>query len=123
MDARTVVGDPNDPRHVSRDRYRLNGFEPTYDADDPRPASAYVQKAVDRGHWAILVFHEVLDKRIGQRDTSKAVHRQIPAWPVQTAGLVRADGRGVSPPCTSLTLANSPHSGRRTFSPWQIRRR
>ncbi len=75
--ARTVVGEPNDPRHIARDRYRLNGFEPTYDVDDPRPASAYVQKAIDRGHWAILIFHEVLEKRVGEGDTSKAVHRQI----------------------------------------------
>ena len=83
MDARTVAGDPNDPRRVGRDRYRLNAFEPTYDADDPRPASAYVQKAIDHGHWAILIFHEVLDRRLGEGDTSKAVHHQILAWLVQ----------------------------------------
>ncbi len=81
--ARTVAGEPNDPRHISRDRYLLNGFEPTYDNDDPRPASAYVQKAVDRGHWAILIFHEVLEKRLGEGDTSKAVHHQILSWLVQ----------------------------------------
>ena len=81
--ARTVVGEPNDPRHVARDRFLLNGFEPTYDADDPRPASAYVQKAVERGHWAILIFHEVLEKRAGEGDTSKAVHREILQWLVQ----------------------------------------
>jgi len=83
LDARTVVGDPNDPRHVARDRLRLNGFEPTYDADDPQPAFAYVRKAIDRGHWAILIFHEVLEKRVGDGDTSKAVHHQILQWLVQ----------------------------------------
>jgi peptidoglycan/xylan/chitin deacetylase (PgdA/CDA1 family) len=81
--ARTVEGDPNDPRQVARERYRLNAFEPTYDADDPRPAFAYVQKAVERGHWAILVFHDVLEKRVGEGDTSKAVHHQILQWLVR----------------------------------------
>ncbi len=78
--ARTVTGEPNDPRRVGRNRYLLNGFEPTYDADEPEPAYAYVRKAIDRGRWAILVFHEVLDRRLGEGDTSKAVHRQILAW-------------------------------------------
>lgn len=81
--ARTVSGDPNDPRAVHRDRYFLNAFEPTYDADDPRPAVAYVDKAVRRGHWAILVFHDVLERRLGEGDTSKAVHHQILEWLVQ----------------------------------------
>ena len=83
LDARTVVGEPNDPRKVGRDRFKLNGFEPTYDSDDPRPASAYVQRAIDRGHWAILIFHEVLEARRGEGDTSRGVHRQILQWLVQ----------------------------------------
>jgi len=36
-----------------------------------------VQKAIDKGHWAILVFHEVLPARRGEGDTSIAVHRSI----------------------------------------------
>ena len=75
--ARTVDGDPNNPKQVARRRYMLNGFEPTYEADSPHPAAAYVAKAVDHGYWAILIFHEVLERRLGEGDTSKAVHRQI----------------------------------------------
>jgi peptidoglycan/xylan/chitin deacetylase (PgdA/CDA1 family) len=78
--ARTVGGGPNDPRHVAANRYQLNAFEPTYDYDDPRTAMAYVGKAIARGQWAILVFHEVLDRRVGAGDTSKAVHHQIVQW-------------------------------------------
>lgn len=75
--ARTVNGPPNDPQEVMAQRYFLNGFEPTYDSDDPHLALAYVEKAIHRGHWAILVFHEVLDTRKASGDTSKAVHRTI----------------------------------------------
>ncbi len=85
--ARTVDGGPNDPRQTAANRFILHAFEPTYDRDDPVMAYRYVDLAIRRGHWAILVFHEVLDQRVGQGDTSKAVHRLIlqrladsPAW-------------------------------------------
>jgi peptidoglycan/xylan/chitin deacetylase (PgdA/CDA1 family) len=75
--ARTVDGGPNDPREVAANRFQLNGFEPTYDRDTPYLAYRYVDKAIRHVHWAILIFHEVLDQRAGPGDTSKAVHRQI----------------------------------------------
>jgi len=75
--ARTVDGPPNDPRDILGARYFLNGFEPTYDLDDPHLAAAYVRRAMHRGHWAILVFHEILDARKGEGDTNKTVHRAI----------------------------------------------
>jgi peptidoglycan/xylan/chitin deacetylase (PgdA/CDA1 family) len=75
--ARTVDGPPNNPHDVLRQRYFLNGYEPTYGSDDPRLAARYVQKAVDQGLWAILVFHEVLDTREAEGDTSKVVHQAI----------------------------------------------
>lgn len=75
--ARTVDGPANDPRDVLRQRYFLNGYEPTYDIDDARFARRYVQKTLDKGHWAILVFHEVLPARKSEGDTSEAVHRSI----------------------------------------------
>jgi hypothetical protein len=75
--ARAVGNQPNDPRRVLSQRYSLNGYAPTYDLDAPGLAMAYVRKAVDRGHWAILIFHEVLDVRKGEGDTSKAVHQTI----------------------------------------------
>jgi hypothetical protein len=75
--ARTVEGPPNDPREARRRRYALHAFEPTYDHDQTELAFAYVDKAIARGHWAILVFHEVLQKRLGEGDTSTAVHGAI----------------------------------------------
>jgi peptidoglycan/xylan/chitin deacetylase (PgdA/CDA1 family) len=78
--ARTVVGGPNDPRALGRTRYALNAFEPTYDQDQPGLAFDYVGKALAHGGWAILVFHEVLDKRVGEGDTSIGVHGAILDW-------------------------------------------
>jgi peptidoglycan/xylan/chitin deacetylase (PgdA/CDA1 family) len=85
--ARTVAGPPNDPREARRRRYGLHAFEPTYDQDQSETAFAYVDKAIARGRWAILVFHEVLPKRLGEGDTSIDVHGAIlkglataPAW-------------------------------------------
>ena len=78
--ARTVDGPPNDPRKLSKDRFHLNAFEPTYDHDDPRFAFAYVRKAMLRGDWAILVFHEILPARKGEGDTSERSHHAILAW-------------------------------------------
>lgn len=75
--ARTVIGPANDPRQVLANRYFLNGYEPTYDSDSPHSAFAYLKTASDKGHWAILIFHEVIKRRTGEGDTSKAVHQAI----------------------------------------------
>ena len=81
--ARSVEGDPNDPRHVLKGRFDLHAFEPTYDRNDPGPGFAYVERAIHAGAWAILVFHEVLPRRRGEGDTSIAVHRRILQWLVR----------------------------------------
>ena len=78
--ARTVDGGPNDPWLVKRFRYLLQASAPTYDADDPKPALAYAQQAIDRGYWAILIFHDVLEARQGSGDTSRATHEAILDW-------------------------------------------
>lgn len=78
--ARAADGDPNDPRRVGRDRFLLNAVAPTYDKDDPRLAIDYVRKALAWGFWAILVFHDVLPKRLGDGDTSIASHDLILDW-------------------------------------------
>ena len=75
--ARTVNGPPNDPSDVVRQRFFLNAYEPTYDIDNRELALRYVRRAIKDGHWAILVFHEVVERRHGAGDTSKAVHREI----------------------------------------------
>ena len=78
--ARTVEGAPNDPRRVLRDRFRLAGFEPTYEVDTPRLAFRYVRQAIGAGAWAILVFHEILPERRQDGDTRIAVHQQVLDW-------------------------------------------
>jgi peptidoglycan/xylan/chitin deacetylase (PgdA/CDA1 family) len=78
--ARTVAGAPNDPRQVRLHRYVLQAFEPTYDRDDPARAIDYVRSAMARGNWAILVFHEVIPKRLGAGDTSLRTHEAILQW-------------------------------------------
>lgn len=78
--ARAADGDPNDPRRVGRDRYLLHAVAPTYDKDDPQLAIHYVRKALDWGFWAILVFHDILPKRLGDGDTSIASHDLILDW-------------------------------------------
>jgi len=75
--ARTVNGPPNDPKRVVADRLHLSAFEPTYDADDPRAAYRYLDKALRLGGWSILVFHDVLPSRRSEGDTSLRVHEQI----------------------------------------------
>jgi peptidoglycan/xylan/chitin deacetylase (PgdA/CDA1 family) len=78
--ARTVAGPPNDPARVARERFRLHAFEPTYDRDDVRPAIRYVREAISQAAWAILVFHDVLPRRLHEGDTALAVHSEILSW-------------------------------------------
>ena len=75
--ARTTVGPPIDPRLARSQRMHLAGFEPTYDLDTADLAFAYLREAMGRGHWAILIFHDVLPARGGEGQTSAAVHQQI----------------------------------------------
>jgi peptidoglycan/xylan/chitin deacetylase (PgdA/CDA1 family) len=75
--ARTVAGAPNDPDQVIAERLDLHAFEPTYDVDSVQPAIRYLDAALARGAWAILVFHEVLPERLGEGDTSIRTHERI----------------------------------------------
>jgi peptidoglycan/xylan/chitin deacetylase (PgdA/CDA1 family) len=75
--ARTTAGQPIDPRRAWAERTHLSGFEPTYDIDDPSLAYAYLQRTMRDGNWAILVFHDVMPKRMGEGGTSVAVHQKI----------------------------------------------
>ena len=75
--ARTVTGGPNDPDAVMADRLNLSAFEPTYETESLGPAARYLDAAVARGAWAILVFHEILPQRQGEGDTAAAVHERV----------------------------------------------
>jgi peptidoglycan/xylan/chitin deacetylase (PgdA/CDA1 family) len=79
--ARTCDEDaPNSWRYALADPYRLRASATTYDQDDPGLAIAYVQAAMQRGDWAILVFHDVLKDRAGAGDTSIATHQAVLDW-------------------------------------------
>ncbi len=78
--ARTIEGPPNDPGEVWRKRFRLNAFEPTYEQDATGPAIRYLERAMARGGWAILIFHEIKPKVEEDGDTSVETHRQILEW-------------------------------------------
>jgi peptidoglycan/xylan/chitin deacetylase (PgdA/CDA1 family) len=78
--ARTTDGPPNDPAGLRANRGFLTGFEPTEHADTPRLAIAYLRQAIARGHWAILIFHEVLPRWKGVGDCSAGVHQAILDW-------------------------------------------
>ena len=78
--ARTTVGPLNDPLQVAHDPLMLTAFEPTYDADDPRLAFRYVRQAMATGGWAILIFHEVRPRRLGEGDTTVASHDAVLQW-------------------------------------------
>lgn len=80
LGARAADGDPNDPRQVSRNRYQLQAVAPTYDADDPALAADYVRRAERMGFWAVLIFHDVLPRRLGDGDTSVASHDAFLDW-------------------------------------------
>ncbi len=75
--ARTVDGDPNHPADVLRHRFTLSAFEPTYEQDRADLGMAYVNKAVDHGAWAILVFHAVTPQWKAEGEASIVVHGQI----------------------------------------------
>jgi peptidoglycan/xylan/chitin deacetylase (PgdA/CDA1 family) len=72
--------DPNSTPYARADPYRLRASATTSDKDDPKLAIAYVQGAMKRGDWAILVFHEILKQRNGQGDTSIATHQTVLDW-------------------------------------------
>jgi peptidoglycan/xylan/chitin deacetylase (PgdA/CDA1 family) len=78
--ARAADGEPNDPRDVARRRYVLQAVAPTYEKDDPALVLAYVRGAMRTGHWAILIFHAVIEKRVGDGDTSIAHHELVLDW-------------------------------------------
>jgi hypothetical protein len=78
--ARAADGDPNDPHEVFKQRFLLQAIGPTYDRDDPQLAYDYLNRALHMGRWAIIFFHEVIEKRLGDGDTSIEHHGAILDW-------------------------------------------
>jgi len=75
--ARTSEGDPNDPLRCRVSAYRLHGLAMGFDAPDPEAVQAYLQLAIDRGHWAILIFHGLVAEISRTGDTRIRDHQAI----------------------------------------------
>lgn len=75
--ARTSEGDPNDPTRCWRSAYRIHALAVGYDAPDPIAVEAYLKLATDRGHWAILIFHGLVQQVGKPGDTRIEDHRAI----------------------------------------------
>jgi hypothetical protein len=79
--ARTCDEDaPNSPRRALARPYALRASATTYDQDDPALPIAYVEDAMKRGEWAILVFHDILKQRVGPGETSIGTHEVFLRW-------------------------------------------
>jgi peptidoglycan/xylan/chitin deacetylase (PgdA/CDA1 family) len=79
--ARDCDGDaPNSVAHARAHPYRLRANAVTYEADDPTVAIDYVRQAMATGAWAILVFHDIVQTRVGEGDASIRTHRAVLAW-------------------------------------------
>ncbi len=85
--ARTSEGAPNDPLRCQRSTYRLHALAVGFDARDPAAVTAYLQRAVERGHWAILIFHGLVpnieksgDTRIVDHQAALDTIRQADLW-------------------------------------------
>jgi peptidoglycan/xylan/chitin deacetylase (PgdA/CDA1 family) len=72
--------DPNSPGYARAAPYRLRASATTSDRDDPELPTAYVRDAMQRGDWAILVFHDILKERTGPGETSIATHDAVLRW-------------------------------------------
>ena len=75
--ARTVYGEPNEPAETLRNRYGLHACVLANNGNNMELALAYVERAIAKGHWAILAFHDVVNVPKGPWDTSNAAHRAI----------------------------------------------
>ncbi|HLI67409.1 MAG TPA: polysaccharide deacetylase family protein [Caulobacteraceae bacterium] len=79
--ARTSDEDsPMTPAYARARPYWLRASATTYDVDDPGLAMRYVEGAMARGLWAILVFHDIVPTRTQAGETSMASHKLVLDW-------------------------------------------
>ena len=77
VSARTSEGEPNRPETTLRRPHRLQALAVGYDAGDIAAVLAYLQLAVYHGHWAILIFHEIVRVVVEEGQVSTAMHEQV----------------------------------------------
>lgn len=75
--ARTSEGEPNNPARPRRRSYRLQALAVGYDAPDLDAVMRYLSLAERRGHWAILVFHDIKTADLQPGDTGSEMHEGI----------------------------------------------
>lgn len=77
--ARTSEGPPNSGRWAKRAPYRLHALALGYDTDGLGEVRDYLDGAVRRGEWAILVIHEIGDGARRDGFISPTEHSQLVA--------------------------------------------
>ena len=75
--ARTSDGEPMSQHFARTHRYALNATAPTYEKDDTAEAFDYLDRAQEKGRWAILVFHTLGETRTESGATTVATHNAI----------------------------------------------
>lgn len=71
--------DTQDPLQVRNRRFKIGGRVPTWGSgNNSQRAIDFMKQTLDRGHWGVLIFHEIVDGDANEeRQTSKAVHEEI----------------------------------------------
>ena len=75
--ARTSEGEPNNPARLRARAYRLQALAAGYDAPTVEAVLSYLDLAERRGHWAILVFHEIGDSVPQQGEVTRSLHDDV----------------------------------------------
>ena len=75
--ARTSEGEPNNPASLRERAYRLQALAIGYDAPDLATVTNYLEVAARRGHWAILVFHEITTGVPSEGGVAQLLHDAI----------------------------------------------
>ena len=94
--ARTCEGAPNNPWRARTSPMRLQALSVGYDAFDAQTVIDYLTVAARRGHWAILVFHDIVVADPARGAITAKMHDQIldaigalPLWPAPMGKVLR----------------------------------
>ena len=72
---------PQNPLTARARRYEIAAAVPTWGNNSADFALDYMQQALRRGRWAVLVFHDIVDRPVtSDRETNKLVHQVIIDW-------------------------------------------
>jgi peptidoglycan/xylan/chitin deacetylase (PgdA/CDA1 family) len=75
--ARTSEGEPNSIHAASHHPYRLQGFALGYGGNGPAELSAYLERALREGRWAIIIVHELAAKIETEGQITADMHARL----------------------------------------------